>query len=85
MSDKINIEAYFKKYSNLYQFEEGSPEYLIDKEDFKAAIKEIIETVIERCAENAEIHTEFFDEKDNPIYQINRQSILNVKTMINYE
>lgn len=25
---------YWEKYANLYQFEEGSPEYLIDKEDF---------------------------------------------------
>jgi hypothetical protein len=33
-------EELFKKYSNLYQFEEGSPEYLIDKEDFKKALKE---------------------------------------------
>jgi len=27
-------EQYFEEYSNLYQFEEGSPEYLIDREDF---------------------------------------------------
>jgi len=30
----MTTEELFKKYSNLYQFEEGSPEYLVDKEDF---------------------------------------------------
>ncbi len=33
----------FKKYSSLYQFEEGSPEYLIDKEDFQKAMIEFAE------------------------------------------
>lgn len=33
-------EEYFNLYSNLCQFEEGSPEYLIDKEDFKTAMTE---------------------------------------------
>jgi len=30
----------FDRYSILYQFEEGSPEYLIDKEDFNTALIE---------------------------------------------
>jgi len=33
-------EEFFKHYSSLYQFEEGSPEFLIDKEDFKKAMTE---------------------------------------------
>ena len=37
-------EILFKKYSNLCQFEEGEPEYLLDKEDFKAAIIEYQKT-----------------------------------------
>ena len=37
-----NIEALFKKYSDMYSFEEGSPEYLIDKETFEIAVKEYI-------------------------------------------
>lgn len=40
MSTIPTIEEFFNKYSNLYQFEEGSPEYLIDKEDFKNALIE---------------------------------------------
>lgn len=40
-------EELFKKYSNLYQFEEGEPEYLIDKEDFKLALIEHTKYYIE--------------------------------------
>lgn len=41
MSSKIpTAEEFFNQYSNLYQFEEGDPEYLIDKEDFKSSIIE---------------------------------------------
>lgn len=81
MSDIINIKEYFKKYSNLYHFEEGNPEYLICEEDFRSAIKEIVEAVIDKCKKEATIDadeggfTEFVD----------KQSIDNVKTMIKYE
>jgi hypothetical protein len=36
----MTIDELFKKYSNLYQFEEGNPEHLIDKDDFKQAMIE---------------------------------------------
>ncbi len=36
----FTVDELFKKYSDLRQFEEGDPEYLIDKEDFKSAIHE---------------------------------------------
>ena len=49
---EINIQKIFKEYSQLYQFEEGSPEYLIDKKDFSQAIKEIVEAVLLEAAEN---------------------------------
>jgi hypothetical protein len=32
----------FKKYSSLYQFEEGDSEYLIDEEDFTEAITPLL-------------------------------------------
>ena len=40
MNKIATAEELFKKYRILYHFEEGSPEYLIDKEDFKTAIIE---------------------------------------------
>lgn len=46
-------EELFKKYSNLYQFEEGNPEYLIDKEDFIAAIKEFAQLHVKAALEAA--------------------------------
>lgn len=52
-------EELFKDYSNLLQFEEGPPEYLVDKEDFISALHEFakahVEAALERAAENAEI------------------------------
>lgn len=79
----IDVESYFKKYSNLCQFEEGHPEYLLDKDDFKAAVKEIIEAVIDKCAEEANLITinTGIGEWDD----IDKDSILSVKTMIKYE
>lgn len=32
----------FKKYSSLYQFEEGDSKYLIDEEDFTEAITPLL-------------------------------------------
>lgn len=86
MTDKINIEEIFKKYANLYQFEEGDPEYLLDKEDFKAAIKEIVEAVVDKCAEEVKL-TEFGYEamQEYSSKAIDKQCILNVKTLVVYE
>ena len=109
----INIKAIFKKYSNLYQFEEGAPEYFLDKEDFKNAIKEIVETVIDKCAEEVKLYTQetlcYKNGKhckpyleigetnllvyngtegynDDPVVVLpDKQSILAVKQMIDYE
>lgn len=55
-TDKINesieeristTEQFFEKYSSLYQFEEGDPEYLIDKLDFKEAMIEFAKLHVE--------------------------------------
>lgn len=43
---------YFKEYSNLCQFEEGSPEYLVDKEDFIKALKEYALEAIKEDRQN---------------------------------
>lgn len=57
------IKELFKKYSNLYQFEEGPSQYLIDEEDFqnsliefaklhvKAAIREITKAQYDRATD----------------------------------
>lgn len=36
----VSAKSLFEKYSNMFSFEEGSPEYLIDREDFEAALIE---------------------------------------------
>ena len=57
------IEELFKKYKILYHFEEGSPEYLIDKEDFKEAVTEYTELHVKAALEAAANQAEA---KENP-------------------
>lgn len=53
----MTTDNLFKYYSNLYQFEEGDPEYLVDKEDFKEALikftKHHVKLALENCWEKA--------------------------------
>ena len=58
--------------------------YTVNRRWLNNFAKLIAEAVIDKCAEGAEIHTEFFDERGNPIYQINRHSILKIKQEIDY-
>jgi hypothetical protein len=54
-------------------------EQVIEKEVYiftPEELKQLLEEYTNRIVENAEVHTEFFDEESNPIYQVNRQSIL---------
>lgn len=55
MSDtKIpTAEELFSKYSNLLQFEEGDPEYLVDKEDFKNALVEFAQKHVQAALKAA--------------------------------
>lgn len=46
----MTIEELFKKYSTLLQFEEGDPEYFIDKEDFLKVMQEYARI---KCLETA--------------------------------
>jgi hypothetical protein len=43
----ITAEEYFKKYAMYCVFEESSPEYLVDKEDFKEAMIEFAKLHVE--------------------------------------
>lgn len=55
-------KEFFEKYSNLYQFEESSPEYLIDKECFQAAMIEFaklhVTAALKEAAETSNGFTE---------------------------
>lgn len=48
----MTVEELWNEYSNLYSFEEGSPEYLIDKEDFIKAVREFTELKCKETARN---------------------------------
>lgn len=63
----ITTAQLFKTYSNMFCFEEGSPEYLVDKDDFKtaliefakfhvaAALKAASETKLDGCYDNTRL------------------------------
>lgn len=54
MSNKIpTAEELFNQHSNLYQFEEGDPEYLVDKEDFKRSVIEFAKLHVEAALQKA--------------------------------
>lgn len=90
MSDKINIQEMLlehggMRFVNLYS----------NKLEFKEAIKKILEAVVDKCAENAETVTT--DSCTGELYRdsvpsgydvhesVDKDSILQVKQMINYE
>ena len=50
---EIEVNRLFDNYSNLYFFEEGSPEHLIDREDFKSAMKEFANQLLEKVISNS--------------------------------
>lgn len=54
---KIIVDEIFKKYSNNTSLAEGYYDYLIDKEDFKQAMKEFAEKLLELAVENATINS----------------------------
>lgn len=62
MTKVPTAEEQFKMYSNLYQFEEGPSEYLIDKEDFVTAVIEFArlhrKAMIEAVNENGKLDVE---------------------------
>lgn len=59
---------------------------LLTVTEAKAAIKEIVEKVINKCAEEAKTKLEYDKSKGFGEYMqaIDKESILNVKTQINY-
>ena len=76
----INIEAILNKYSiaKFGEPDKGKACYL-NHTVVKAAIKEIVEAVIDKCSKEAEAYVSFTSAK------INKESILRVKQQINYD
>jgi len=54
--------------------------------DFQTAIKEIVEVVIDKCAEEANVELRTYSNPDSSewIHVVDRNSILNVKQQIQY-
>lgn len=81
MTEKINIEAILAKhgveFGNMY----NNP----SKEDGLAAIKEIVEQVIEKCAEKAELMLKYPWVPEEKELELDKESILDVKQLIEYE
>ncbi len=85
------IEKYFEKYSNLYQFEEGNPEYLVDKVDFKLAMEEYGKQIYNQALEDAFKSAEVIDDyryttssgysKYKARTIVNKKSILKLKKL----
>lgn len=81
----ITTEELFKKYRDLYNFEEGEPEYLIDIDNFKNALIEFaklhVKAALEQASENAKLvdRQEYigFDIGWTYIKEIDKNSILN--------
>ena len=78
MSDKINVEKILGKDGWYWQTHDD------DKPAVKRAIKEIVEAVIDKCAENAKLgETEHGLEAGWKF--VDKKSILNIKKEIEYE
>jgi hypothetical protein len=74
MSSKIpTTDEFFQQYSNLLQFEEGDPEYLIDKEDFKTSmikfatlhVKEAIKSVLTEGLDETDLNSAIAQHTEN--------------------
>lgn len=75
-------EEQFKMYSNLYQFEEGPSEYLVDKEDFVTAVIEFAKLHRKAILEVALKEVDFNWDGDELVFNthgliIDKNSILN--------
>ena len=77
MSDKINIAEILDK----HRTQKGG-----ESEELMAGIKEIVEAVIDRCVEEATVtHETVWSSQEGSSYGVDKESILQVKQMIDYE
>ena len=74
-------EEFFKKYSDLYCFEEGPSEYLIDRESFKIALLESnklhVEAALQAAANNVDFDFKKYPSMDTHGVEIDEDSIIN--------
>lgn len=83
--NNINVEEILAKYSPNFKLAvnyERQEKALITTKQAKAAIKEIIEAVIDKCADGA--NTRLIETGIGNYEEIDKDSILNIKTIINY-
>lgn len=93
MSD-INIEEILKTYSEIHH----DNQHYLHIDQAKAAIKKIVELVVDKCAEEAEIQEKWWDgdcfnkeiemfheNGDKHTFSTSKSSIIKVKTMVKYE
>lgn len=80
MSDKINVQNIFNKYGiNINLFDQN------DLDKFAYATKEIVEAVVDKCAEEAEAIEGYNTGYSGSAASVDKDSILKVKNMIDYE
>ncbi len=100
MANNINVEAILKP-RLIYNIGDGIPSEPTEAQpkgrklpnmmhinDVKAAIKEIVEAVIDKCAEKAKTRGFAIDDGSDSggtAIGVDKDSILNVKKMISYE
>lgn len=76
--EKIKIEEILKRHNTLgvYQLTGGR---------LQAAIKEIVEAVVDKCKELAEVEDTHTNKVASDVYIVNEESILQVKNQIDYD
>ena len=77
--ETININEILSRHSKNYGVIDNNPRAIMKASEVKDAIKEIVEAVIDKCAEEAELDV---DSAYNPF--VSKESILNVKQQIKY-
>ena len=82
MSDKINVTAILSKRIEVFPSEGDMTDEAI-KRNVKAAIKEIVEAVIDRCAKEVNAQAEYSEHYGATVH-IDKESILKVKEQIQY-
>lgn len=86
MSDKINIQAILAKHPLVMPSGVAIGQAaLLGQTNWTAAIKEIVEAVVDKCAEEAEAIEGYNTGFSGNAASVDKQSILNVKNMINYD
>ena len=85
MSDNINIQEILKKHTDEIKFFTrigNTTEYDDCTYQLQNAFKEALEAVVDKCKEEAVV--DYWMDVNTCIHYVDKQSILNVKNMIDY-